>query len=676
MLGISLPVLFYSLLFTLFISCGTLVAAEQNDSASTDIAFEYELDEIVVEEQGPAENAQIGDVLLEYDTSFHTVITPDQFEGRITDVATIIAQHSPVQVRDSGGLGSFSTISLRGSSGARLPIYVDGMLMNNNDTGIVDFSSLSTGQIEQIEVYRGIVPMAFSQASIGGAINIRTRRLREPSANISYGIGSFNTHKLEGNFTNNRNNWRYSISGSHQQSKNNYSYKFNQGTVYNSSDDYITERNHNGFVQNNIHLKVESPLSDVNRFILSINGSEQSNQLPAWNNFHNPETKLDKSTTSLSLKWISRFNSKINSASTFGFQRTKLIYSDRLSSLGVGAQFAEYITEKGFANLYLEYFLNNNIVSVNSEISHEKYSPTYFIGTRDYADSARTTFSTGLQSQSFFFSNKLIIVPALRIQQYSTSRSKSALYDELNSEDLDYGLQLGLLWQVNSNLKLKNNWSRYIRIPTFIEQYSDAGLSKGNPDLLPEIGRSVDLGFESNIPTPSFIHKITFSGSIYQTYIDNVITWIYPQGVGLATNISKSKMQGVEIQLAIDFSKKFSFNSMMNVNDSRIIEGPYLSSNKRIPGQAFISTMNYFLLNFKQNYQIKLEANAEIGKYYDLSNKFPIKNQYRINTTFTWQNRNLRSDISFNNMLNQLSEDYYLNPLPGRSLYLTFRYKF
>ncbi len=669
-----MPVLFYIFLFTLLNSCGSF-AAEQNNSASTDIAFEYELDEIVVEEEGPAENAQIGDVLLEYDTSFHTVITQEQFEGKISDVAQEISQHSPVQVRSRGGLGSFSTLSLRGSSGARLPIYIDGILQNDNSTGGVDLTSLTLGQVEQIEVYRGIVPMAFSQASIAGAINIRTRRVNKPTATISVGTGSFETYQLEASAVESYHYWDFSIAGAHLQSKNNYPFHSNNGTEYNKTDDYDTIRYHNAFRQNNIQFKAQSDFSKSNRIIFHIDASDQNNQLPTWNNFRNPETKLEKSSINTTLKWLSNTSESLNLSTSFGLKRTKLVYSDPLSSLGIGSQIAEYVTEKGFTNLYLENFWKNYIFSYNTELSHEVYKPNYLIGTSDYANSARTSLNLGAQSQSFHFNNKLIIVPAVRAQHYITTREKSFLYESLNSSDTDYGLQLGLQWIANKSLKFKNNWSRYSRTPTFIELYSDAGLSKGNPELLSESGVTIDFGFESTVSFAQLLRKISFTGSIYQTNVNNVITWIYnSQGVGLATNISKSRIQGIELQLDVDVNEIFSLNSLLNVNDARIIEGPIFSENKQIPGHALITTNNYFIFNYKQRYQLKIEANAEIGKYYDSLNQLPIDDQFRVNINLAWINKTWRSDLTFNNLLSQMSEDYYSNPLPGRAFYLTFRY--
>lgn len=654
---------------------GTFAVAEQKDEASYEIAFEFELDEILVEEQGPMADAQIGDVFLEYDTSFHSVIKRDQFEGKMTDVAQVISQHSPVQIRSNGGLGSFSTLSLRGSSGARLPIYIDGILQNDNSTGGVDLTSLTLGQIEQIEVYRGIVPMAFSQASIAGAINIRTRRLNKPTATVSLGTGSFNTYQFEASAVESYQNWDYSISGSHQQSKNNYPYRSNNGTEHNTNDDFDTSRNHNGFTQNNIQLKVQSELSESNRIIIMLEGSEQNKQLPTWNNFQDPGTTLDKSSVNSTVKWLSKASDALNFSTLFGLRRTKLIYSDRLSSLGIGSQVAEYITEKGVSNFYLEHFWRNYIFSYNTELSHEVYKPNYLIGTVDYADSSRTTANLGVQSQSFHFDNKLIVVPAVRVRHYMTTREKSFLYESLNATDTDYGLQLGLQWIANNTLKFKNNWSRYHRVPTFLELYSDAGLSKGNPELLSESGFSFDIGLESKHTFSEMIKTITFSGSIYQTNIDNVITWIYnSQGIGLATNISKSQMQGVELQLDIDFNDIFSLYSMLNVNSAKIIEGPNSSRNKQIPGHALVTTNNHLFMNFKRHYQLKLEANAEIGKYYDSSNQRPIEDQFRLNLSLAWINKNWRSDLTFNNLLNQMSEDYYSNPLPGRAFYLTFRY--
>jgi len=653
-----------------------VIASEQPLAVSDDYVYEFELDEIVVEAKPPSENYQFGDVIPEYNSSFHSIISAKQFEGKITDIAQVISQYSPAQIRDTGGLGSFSTISLRGSSGARLPIFIDGILLNENSTGSVNLSSLSLGQIEQIEIYRGIVPMTLSQASIAGAINIRTLRVQKPTANIAYGIGSFGTQKLEGHYSNMHKHWNYSISAIHQQSDNNYPYYFNNGTEHNLADDRMTNRNHNAFAQNNVQLKASAQLTNSTRTIFNLESSNQNKELPVWSNHDDPKTYLDSSSVATSFKII-QTNTNLNYNTTIGFKRSEMIFSDRFTNLGVGAQHVKYLTQKGFINFYGETGWLNHIFSINTEISHEKYDPTYYFGTEFYADSTRAVLNLGLQSQSFFYSDRLIVVPGYRLHQTITHQEKSEFHDEVDSNNSDYSLQFGIQWKIDKELKLKNNWSKYHRIPTFTELYSDAGINKGSPTIKPETSYTVDFGIEGISEKTALFNSLNYSASLFQTYIDNVITWIpNAQGVGVATNLSKSEVRGSELKIDVVISELTTWGTLLTINDARITDGPFGTSNTQLPGQAQFKTNNYLLFHFWNAFQFKLEANAEVGRFYYAQNKLELDDQYRINTSLTWQQKNWRTDFHITNLFNQLSEDYYLAPLPGRSFHANVKYTF
>ncbi len=674
--GLGLPVLFYILLFTLFISCGSLTAAEQKDSASTDIAFEYELDEIVVEEQGPADDYQTGDVFLEYDTSFHSVIKQDQFEGKITDVAQVISQHSPVQVRSNGGLGSFSTISLRGSSGARLPIYVDGMLINDSSTGSVDLSNLSLSQIEQIEVYRGVVPIAFSQASIGGAINIRTRRLNKPFTKLAYGLGSFETHKIEGSYSNNFHKWDYSISASHLQSQNNHPYLFNNGTQFASNDDYVIERKHNAFTSNNIQLKTQYKISKKHKTLVSLSFLDKSKELPTWDNSDSAIASLDEKQFESNLKLLSSINDTVNSSLTAGWRYFEQVYDDSNKDLGISNLQLKYITQRRYTNLLIDNYWNNHIFSVHTEAAYDIFSPEDLLKGEKYSDSYRWSANLGIQSQSFYFSDKFIVTPAVRLYRDKSYHTKNILFEEQSKSHQYTSAQLGLQWKISQNFKLKNNLARYYRVPTFYELFADRGASKGNPDLKPEVGINIDVGFEwSKTYKETLLNETYLTTSVYQTNIKDVITWSYnSQGIGFPDNISDSSIRGIEIDAGFE-ADNVAFDSNLNIEDAMIINKNNTTHHNQLPGHAFLSTRNSLSFDITHQLQFTLQFTASLGKYYDSENELPVEDQYRTNSTVTWKRKHWRTDLEFRNIFNQLSEDYYLKPLPGRAFFLTVQFQ-
>ena len=99
-------------------------------------------------------------------------------------------------MRNTGGLGSASRISLRGLEGKRMGMYVDEVPMSQL-SNFVALNDIPTNMIERIEVYKGIVPYKFGGSALGGAVNVVTKEYPPVYFDFSYELGSFNTHQVQ-----------------------------------------------------------------------------------------------------------------------------------------------------------------------------------------------------------------------------------------------------------------------------------------------------------------------------------------------------------------------------------------------------------------------------------------------------------------------------------------------
>lgn len=102
-----------------------------------------------------------------------SVVSVKQLEGTTTNINDALARTTGVTVRNTGGVGSASRISVRGLEGKRMGIYIDEAAMGQ----FSDYMSLNdvpTDMIERIEIYKGIVPYRFGGSALGGAVNVVT----------------------------------------------------------------------------------------------------------------------------------------------------------------------------------------------------------------------------------------------------------------------------------------------------------------------------------------------------------------------------------------------------------------------------------------------------------------------------------------------------------------------
>ena len=110
-----------------------------------------------------------------------------------SNAADMLAKASGVKVRETGGMGAESQINLNGFTGQHGRTFVDGVPISRASS--FQIGNIPTELIDRIEIYKGVVPVTFGSDALGGAVNIVTRRSNAQYANLSYTLGSFNTHK-------------------------------------------------------------------------------------------------------------------------------------------------------------------------------------------------------------------------------------------------------------------------------------------------------------------------------------------------------------------------------------------------------------------------------------------------------------------------------------------------
>ncbi|HKX18385.1 MAG TPA: TonB-dependent receptor [bacterium] len=119
-----------------------------------------------------------------------SVITAEEIAamGALT-VADALRVLPEVLVRSTGGPGSLTTMSIRGSPSTQSLILLDGVPLNRPDQASVDLSTVPIQQVDHIEVLRGPFSAIYGSATIGGVVNIVTRSRPESSASAR--IGSY-----------------------------------------------------------------------------------------------------------------------------------------------------------------------------------------------------------------------------------------------------------------------------------------------------------------------------------------------------------------------------------------------------------------------------------------------------------------------------------------------------
>jgi iron complex outermembrane receptor protein len=641
------------------------------------------LQPVVVTAERPGSQFQTGDVDQEHTPAFFSVLKREDFEGKMEDLSEVIEKESAIQIRRSGGVGSFSTMSLRGSSSDQVMVFMDGILLNDASGGGVDLSNISLSDVEAIEIYRGVTPINFGKASIGGVVNIRTlRSKKELTASATAGYGSFDTRKLAALIIHKPGKWDYLISADYLGSNNDFEFLNDNGTQLNPDDDMWETRNNAEVDQRNLLAKFGFDFTDDVRAVLLNQWFSNKQGLPSWNNMETTKTSFDTERNITTLKLIANdlgpYHVNTNTRIDYSWKEEE--YDDSHGHVGLGQQHSVYTTNRYGANFFLEWLTEWNTASLMLDAQHEEYDPEDIFNSKNPNKSTRDTFSVGLQDSMFLFQDGLIVTPALRYtiieDDLKSAMSTTGTPLEGMSRDKDYfSPQLGLKHCPLGWLALKANIAKYVREPSFFELFGDRGFFIPNEELKAEKGVNSDVGFEITWLTSNrWLKRVSFNAAYFRSNVDDFITRSYDaRGIGRSENISDARIQGIASGINLDFLKHFRFVGNATWQDAENRSQIEVYDGKKLPGR------------FERSYLARIEANwgrfrvyceniIEKGMYYDTVNLHKAEDRDEINAGISWLFSSLLLGLQAKNLGDDRYEDFQTHPLPGRSYYFTVKY--
>ena len=100
-----------------------------------------------------------------------TVLTREDIrDTQAIDLPTLLRSAAGIEVTQSGGPGTVSSVFMRGSNSNHTLILLDGMRINSATVGTTALESLTLEQIERVEIVRGNVSALYGSEAIGGVI--------------------------------------------------------------------------------------------------------------------------------------------------------------------------------------------------------------------------------------------------------------------------------------------------------------------------------------------------------------------------------------------------------------------------------------------------------------------------------------------------------------------------
>lgn len=651
------------------------------------------------------------------------------YASSLNNLNDIIGRSSGVKIREDGGVGGNFDLSINGLSGNAIRYFIDGVPMESIGNG-VNLANLPINIVDRVEVYKGVVPSYLGADALGGAINIITKNNVKNYLDVSYGIGSFHTHKvdLNGQYTDPKTGLFVRPTFGLNYSKNDYTMKGVQvpdetgdefkivnakrfhdnylsvlGQIsigltnkkwadllaFTTSYSYINTDLQTGAVQTKVYGMAERENKAYNiglqyqkkDFLIKRLSSDLSVS-------HTWDHSIVTDTTFRQYNWSGGYNQDGSRNEITGRDRS-IRHIKRPLTIG-RANFNYQLNENHSFNV--NYLLNRVKNNRSDDIDSD------FVPSKDTFDKHIIGLS---YSQSFwkdrwtntFFGKDYI--SHLKVGQRDLSWITGS--DEIpeSSTTTNWGYGFSSRFRIYEWLAIKGSAERSVRLPLTREYMGNGSEVYPNFLLKPENSHNYNLGLFGSINIATD-HRLFYETNLFYREVKDYIRLQITDtdGTSQYQNVRNVTVKGIEGELRYQYKNYFQAIANISYLDEKnktkyTSEGkPDAAYNNRIPNRPWLYSnveLNFMQKNIfgKKDSQLKLSYYFQYTHWYylmwenygTLASNIIIPTQYINSASLTYSLHNERYNISLecNNMFDRLIYDNYMMQKPGRSFFCKFR---
>ena len=230
-----------------------------------------------------------------------TIIDSQELKYKTATLNEILDNAAGIKVAQQGGLGNASRIIIQGMDGKRIGIFINGMPMGNSDE--FQFSSIPIDMVDEVEIYKGIIPAWLGGDGLGGAVNIRLKDFKKNHLEMAFEAASYNTYigSLQLKHYLGKTSTALHAGATMNYAKNNYSFSspFELGR--------IIHRDHDAYTHGGFNVGITSQQWWFDQFDLTLSADYyrkeiQGGLMNVQNNIQHAFTRTRSASTSLSLE--------------------------------------------------------------------------------------------------------------------------------------------------------------------------------------------------------------------------------------------------------------------------------------------------------------------------------------------------------------------------------------
>jgi len=483
-------------------------------------------------------------------SAFASVVETDAYKGHFRTLPDLISQQPGVHLRQYGGLGQLSTMSIRGSSSEQVLVLLDGIPLNTGEGGSVDLSTIPMDALERFEVVRGGGSTVYGANAMGGVVNLESKSPdggSESSALFSY--GSWDTLKGAATTRGAVKGVDYLLSATYLGSDGDFTFETSEvvvdGQVVQPSQEKT--RINNDFSSMDVLTRAGfSPLTKL-RLDLSNEFFDTDRGQPGFEDNQQPfaRQKYLRNMTYLRLTNPGTFfeGSETRAIAFFRYNRIHFTNPEPVT-LPIDTLSKNYAYGGDLeTEMYGSLLTTDHLARAGVNVLRDELEDEVLEGQAGYGHQDRTTVSGFLQDE--------IVLPGGQVSLLAAGRLEYS--DDQGTHPTG---KIGLIWRCLERAHVKANLENTFRLPTFRElYYPDQGWIRGNPALEPEESVNVDFGFGFSLP------RLFFETAGFHNDVKQTILWLPVSPFTIQpVNIGKVDIWGAEVDCE---SRPWDFLSLM-----------------------------------------------------------------------------------------------------------------
>ena len=519
------------------------------------------------------------------------VVTHIDLEGErgARDLADVLGATAGLQVRRFGAAGAGAVPSLRGSAPAQLRIFVDGMPLDDAQTGLVNLARLPLERFASVDVHRGGVPVRLGGIGGSGAVNLHTRQ-GAAGLDLTAGGGSFGEvfgRAVWGTASADRE--RSVLVLVHgRRADNDFPYLDHRWTFNDPTDDVPAVRENSWIREHGAFATAKSGLGGAWRIRGWAGFLRRDGGRPGpIGDYASPNASVnyERGDGHLAVDWREGLvKAEVSGA------RTDERLEDPAAEVGFAPPGVTVShSEDVMARLsWAPILIDSPALELALRLGGERRWQWHDEAFNDRADPQRHRLQTTLFGAlaAGLAGGRLQVVPSLRWQEnvddFPPLPPLPWLPEQESEEHTrqDVSPALGVVWdQRPGSLAWEFHAARSVRVPTWIELFGHRGGIVGNRELQPEEISTVDLGLTVH-PRPG----ATLRAAVFASATENTIIFLpNSQRTSRAENAGASRNRGLELELWLALPAQLQLQANATFQRPRDTSGVPAYDGKHLP---------------------------------------------------------------------------------------------